>query len=114
MKYGSVCSGVEAATLAWSSLGWECKFVSEVEPFPCAVLQERLGATAPIHPLDPAEATDEKTAKCVKHGKSKTQNSKQKELFPMREILPKSEKSMQEKSTCLSAEHPALQQGQWY
>ena len=57
MRYGSVCSGVEAATLAWRSLGWECVFVSEVEPFPCAVLQERLGASRPIHPLDPDEAT---------------------------------------------------------
>ena len=59
MRYGSVCSGVEAASLAWMPLGWECKFVAEVEPFPCAVLQERFGATAPIHPLDPAEATSE-------------------------------------------------------
>ena len=59
MRYGSVCSGVESATLAWMPLGWECKFVSEVEPFPCAVLQERFGATAPIHPLAPDEATSE-------------------------------------------------------
>lgn len=53
MKYGSVCSGVEAATLAWKSLGWKCVFVSEVEPFPCAVLQHRFGASAPINQLDP-------------------------------------------------------------
>lgn len=59
MRYGSVCSGVEAATLAWHSLGWQCKFVSEVEPFPCAVLQERLGASAPINPLAPEDATDD-------------------------------------------------------
>ena len=63
MRYGSVCSGVEAASLAWLQLGWECKFVAEVEPFPCAVLQQRFGATAPIHPLDPAEATNEKDRK---------------------------------------------------
>jgi DNA (cytosine-5)-methyltransferase 1 len=63
MRYGSVCSGVEAASLAWMPLGWECKFVAEVEPFPCAVLQERFGATAPIHPLDPEEATNEKDRK---------------------------------------------------
>jgi len=62
IRYGSVCSGVEAATLAWKPLGWECVFVSEVEPFPCAVLQHRLGASRPIHPLDPAEAADEKDA----------------------------------------------------
>lgn len=55
IRYGSVCSGVEAASLAWQPLGWECAFVSEVEPFPCAVLHHRFGASRPIHPLDPAE-----------------------------------------------------------
>lgn len=63
MRYGSVCSGVEAASLAWMPLGWECVFVSEVEPFPCAVLQQRFGATAPIHPLDPEKAANEKDRK---------------------------------------------------
>jgi DNA (cytosine-5)-methyltransferase 1 len=38
MRYGSVCSGVEAASLAWKPLGWDCAFVSEIEPFPSAVL----------------------------------------------------------------------------
>ena len=41
MRYGSVCSGVEAATLAWRPLGWEAAFFSEIEPFPCAVLKGR-------------------------------------------------------------------------
>lgn len=59
MRYGSVCSGVEAATLAWHHLGWKPVFFSEVEPFPCAVLQERLGASAPINPLTPEESTSE-------------------------------------------------------
>lgn len=38
MRYGSVCSGVEAASVAWESLGWEPVFFSEIEPFPSAVL----------------------------------------------------------------------------
>jgi DNA (cytosine-5)-methyltransferase 1 len=38
MKYGSVCSGIEAATAAWHSLGWQASFFSEIEPFPRAVL----------------------------------------------------------------------------
>ena len=38
MKYGSVCSGVEAASVAWEPLGWEPVFFSEVEAFPSAVL----------------------------------------------------------------------------
>ena len=42
MRYGSVCSGIEAATVAWRHLGWECAFVSEIEPFASAVLKERL------------------------------------------------------------------------
>ena len=39
MKYGSVCSGVEAATVAWHPLGWEPQWFSEIEKFPSAVLQ---------------------------------------------------------------------------
>jgi DNA (cytosine-5)-methyltransferase 1 len=38
MKYGSVCSGVEAATAAWHPLGWEPRWFSEIEKFPSAVL----------------------------------------------------------------------------
>lgn len=41
MKYASICSGVEAATLAWESLGWEPVFFSEIEKFPCEVLKQR-------------------------------------------------------------------------
>ena len=39
MRYGSICSGIEAASVAWESLGWDAAWVSEIEPFPCAVLQ---------------------------------------------------------------------------
>ena len=38
MKYLSVCSGIEAATVAWHPLGWEPVGFSEIEPFPSAVL----------------------------------------------------------------------------
>ena len=38
MRFGSVCSGIEAASVAWEPLGWRAAFVSEIEPFPCAVL----------------------------------------------------------------------------
>ena len=38
MRFGSVCSGIEAASQAWIPLGWEPAFFSEIEPFPCAVL----------------------------------------------------------------------------
>ena len=36
MIYASVCSGVEAASLAWIPLGWKPAWFSEIEPFPCA------------------------------------------------------------------------------
>ena len=40
-KFGSVCSGIEAASMAWKPLGWEASWLSEIEPFPSAILQER-------------------------------------------------------------------------
>lgn len=38
MKFGSICSGIEAASVAFKPLGWEAEWFSEIEPFPCAVL----------------------------------------------------------------------------
>ena len=38
MNYLSVCSGIEAATVAWHDLGWKPTGYSEIEPFPSAVL----------------------------------------------------------------------------
>ena len=38
MKYGSVCSGIEAASVAWEPLGWRPQWFSEIEAFPSAVL----------------------------------------------------------------------------
>lgn len=63
IKYGSVCSGVESATLAWHDLGWIPVFYAEVEPFPSAVLMQRFGATKPKRPLSPEAAVSGKEAK---------------------------------------------------
>lgn len=41
MRYVSLFSGVEAATLAWEPLGWEAVAFCEVDDFPSAVLAER-------------------------------------------------------------------------
>ena len=38
IKYGSVCSGIEAASVAWEPLGWKPEWFAEIEPFPSAVL----------------------------------------------------------------------------
>ncbi|HBO0859780.1 DNA cytosine methyltransferase [Pseudomonas aeruginosa] len=41
LRYGSVCSGIEAVSLAWNPLGLEAAWFSEIEPFACAVLSHR-------------------------------------------------------------------------
>jgi DNA (cytosine-5)-methyltransferase 1 len=48
MIYGSVCSGIEAATVAWEPLGWKPAFFSEIEAFPRAVLAHHYGSV-PCH-----------------------------------------------------------------
>ena len=42
MRYGSICSGIEAASVAWRPLGWGCAFVAETDPFASEVLKHRL------------------------------------------------------------------------
>ena len=39
MRFLSLFSGIEAASMAWTPLGWEPAAFSEIEPFPCSVLQ---------------------------------------------------------------------------
>lgn len=41
MRFGSVCSGIEAASVAFEPLGWSPAWFAEIEPFPCAVLAHR-------------------------------------------------------------------------
>ena len=41
IKFGSVCSGIEAASVAWNPLGWSAAWFSEIEPFPCELLRRR-------------------------------------------------------------------------
>ncbi|WP_147200771.1 Dam family site-specific DNA-(adenine-N6)-methyltransferase [Pantoea sp. CCBC3-3-1] len=41
LSYGSVCSGIEAATVAWHPLGWRPSWFAEIESFPSAVLAHR-------------------------------------------------------------------------
>jgi len=48
MRYGSVCSGIEAATVAWHPLGWQPSFFSEIEAFPRAVLAHHY-PNVPLH-----------------------------------------------------------------
>ena len=41
MIYGSFCSGIEAATVAWHALGWAPAWFAETDPFARAVLAHR-------------------------------------------------------------------------
>ena len=41
LTYGSVCSGIESASVAWHPLGWRAEWFAEIEPFPSAVLAYR-------------------------------------------------------------------------
>ena len=45
LRYLSVCSGMEAASVAWHPLGWTPVGFSEIEPFPCAILKHRFPNT---------------------------------------------------------------------
>ena len=47
-KYLSVCSGIEAASVAWHPLGWQPLAFSEIEPFPRAVLAHHY-PDVPLH-----------------------------------------------------------------
>ena len=48
MRYLSVCSGIEAAAVAWHTLGWTPAAFSEIEAFPRAVLAHHY-PTVPLH-----------------------------------------------------------------
>ncbi|MBS3927741.1 MAG: DNA cytosine methyltransferase [Sphingomonadales bacterium] len=55
MTFGSVCSGIEAASVAWHPLGWRAAWLAEIDKFPAAVLKHRypdvpnLGDMTKIH-----------------------------------------------------------------
>lgn len=55
IRYATCCSGIEAHSVAVRSLGWRAMFFSEIEPFPCRVLEKHypevpnLGDMTQIH-----------------------------------------------------------------
>lgn len=55
MKYSTVCSGIEAPTVAWHNIGWQPVWFSEIDKFPSAVLNHHypeipnLGDMTKIH-----------------------------------------------------------------
>ena len=63
MRYLSVCSGIEAVTVAWQPLGWQPAMFAEIDPFCCWLLRSRYRASRPIFMPSPHDAPDRKEAK---------------------------------------------------
>ena len=64
MRYLSVCSGIEAVSVAWQPLGWQPAMFAEIDPFCCWLLRSRYRASRPIYMPSPHDAPDRKEAKC--------------------------------------------------
>lgn len=39
MRFGTLCSGIEGASVAFDGLGWSLQYVAEIDPFCCALLE---------------------------------------------------------------------------
>ncbi len=63
MRYLSVCSGIEAVTVAWQPLGWQPAMFAEIDPFCCWLLRSRYGASRPLHMPNPHDALTRQEAK---------------------------------------------------
>ena len=51
MRFLSVCSGLEGASLALDGLGWTAAGFAEIEAFPSAIIAARFGSNMPGEPL---------------------------------------------------------------
>ena len=63
MRYLSVCSGIEAVSVAWQPLGWQPGMFAEIDPFCCWLLRSRYRASRPIYMPSPHDAPNLKEAK---------------------------------------------------
>lgn len=45
LRFGSICSGIEAASVSWSGLGWEAAWFSEIDSFASELLQQKFPNT---------------------------------------------------------------------
>jgi len=63
MRYLSVCSGIEAVSVAWQPLGWEPAMFAEIDPFCCWLLRSRYRASRPQHMPGPNDAPGRNEAK---------------------------------------------------
>lgn len=58
MRYLSLFSGIEAASVAWEPLGWECVAVAEVDAFASAVLAHRYPSVPNLGDVTKIDAAD--------------------------------------------------------
>lgn len=58
LRFGSLFSGIEAASCAWPPLGWSTAFAAEVDPFASAVLSHRLPGVASLGDVTAADFVD--------------------------------------------------------
>jgi DNA (cytosine-5)-methyltransferase 1 len=63
VRYLSVCSGIEAVSVAWEPLGWKPVMFAEIDPFCCWLLRSRYRASRPLHMPSPHDASSRKEAK---------------------------------------------------
>jgi DNA (cytosine-5)-methyltransferase 1 len=63
VRYLSVCSGIEAVSVAWQPLGWQPAMFAEIDPFCCWLLRSRYRASQPIFMPSPYDAASRKEAK---------------------------------------------------
>jgi DNA (cytosine-5)-methyltransferase 1 len=63
MRYLSVCSGIEAVSVAWQPLGWQPVMFAEIDPFCCWLLRSRYRAPRPLHMPSPQDADTRTEAK---------------------------------------------------
>lgn len=57
MRYATVCSGIEAPSVAWDSLGWKPVFFSEIEKFPSQVLNHHYPNTPNLGDMNQIDGT---------------------------------------------------------
>jgi DNA (cytosine-5)-methyltransferase 1 len=63
LRYLSVCSGIEAVSVAWGPLGWQPAMFAEIDPFCCSLLRSRYGASRPLYIPSPHDASSRKESK---------------------------------------------------
>ncbi|HEY0264040.1 MAG TPA: DNA cytosine methyltransferase, partial [Granulicella sp.] len=63
MRYVSVCSGIEAVSVAWGPLGWRPAMFAEIAPFCCWLLRSHYRASRPLHMPSPHDEPTRKEAK---------------------------------------------------